>query len=395
MKSQTTRAERNSCHRSVLSVVALALLAAWTLIVPAHAFETNAREAVLMDFQTGAVLLEKDADRPMPPASMSKMMTVYMIFERLHDGRLKLDDTVTVSDNAWQKGGAASGGSTMFLQPGESVTIEDLLHGIIVSSGNDASIVAAEAISGGEAAFAEAMTRRGLEIGLTNSTFKNATGWPDEGHLTTARDMATLAMRTIADFPELYAAFYAEPEFTHNGIRQGNRNPLLQKGADGLKTGHTRAAGYGLTASGVRDGRRLILVVNGLESARERATEAERILDWGFREFDTYRLLTAGEPISEAEVWLGDQKTVPLTTDRDLLVTMQREARENMTVTVKYDGPIPAPIKAGDPLAVVVITAPGHEPVRQPLVAAADVGELGLFWRLIATLEGMITERLN
>jgi serine-type D-Ala-D-Ala carboxypeptidase (penicillin-binding protein 5/6) len=392
---QKTWAARSSHPRSVLTTVALALLAAWVVILPGHAFETSSREAILMDFQTGAVLFEKDADTPMPPASMSKIMTVYMIFERLHDGRMKLDDTVTVSDNAWQKGGAASGGSTMFLQPGESVTIEDLLHGIIVSSGNDASIVAAEAISGGETAFAELMTRRAREIGMNNSTFTNATGLPDEAHVTTARDMALLAKRTIADFPELYEAFYAEAEFTHNGIRQGNRNPLLNKGADGLKTGHTRAAGYGLTASAARDGRRLILVVNGLESARDRAAEAERILDWGFREFDTYRLLTAGEAISEAEVWLGDRKTVPLTTDRDLLVTMLREARQNMTVTVKYDGPIPAPIKAGDPIAVVVITAPGQEPFRQPLVAAADVGELGLFWRLVATLEGMITEQLN
>ena len=247
MREDTARA--NVRLSAFIRIAALAILMIGLAVAPARAFETSAPQAILVDFETGTILFEKNADELMPPASMSKMMTVYMVFERLKEGRLGLDDTVTVSDNAWRKGGAASGGSTMFLQPGSEVTIEDLLLGIIVQSGNDASIAVAEAISGSEAEFAEAMTERAREMGLDNSTFTNATGLPDERHRTTARDLALLAMRTIADFPEYYDRYYGVETFTHNGIRQGNRNPLLDEGADGLKTGHTSESGYGLVAS--------------------------------------------------------------------------------------------------------------------------------------------------
>ena len=363
----------------------------------ARAFETKAREAILVDYDTGTVLFQKNADQPMPPASMSKMMTVFMLFEQLRDGRLKLDDKVTVSGNAWKKGGAASGGSTMFLQPGSEVTIEDLLHGIIVQSGNDACIVVAEALAGSEEAFAEAMTKRAHELGLESSVFKNATGLPDEGHVSTARDLALLAIHTINEFPEYYKEFYSVKDFTYNGIAQGNRNPLLYKnvGADGLKTGHTNAAGYGLTASAVQDGRRLVLVIGGLGSAKERSQEAEQLMAWGFRDFENVRIVEAGKPITDAEVWLGEADTVPLTTDRDFLVTVFRKARDAMEVKVKYDGPLPAPIRAGDPVATLVVTIPGEEPIRTPLVAGADVERLGFVGRIGAALEALVLGQLQ
>ncbi len=358
---------------------------------PAAAIETLASEALLLETATGAVLFEKNAEKPMAPASMSKMMTVYMVFERLRDGRLSLDDTFRVSENAWRKGGAKSGGSTMFLEPGDRVKVEDLLRGIIVQSGNDACIVVAEGLAGSEDAFAEEMTVRGRELGLTDTVFRNATGWPHPEHLTSARDLAHLARRTIEDFPEYYH-YYAEQVFTHNGIRQTNRNPLLYKGvgADGLKTGHTEASGYGLTASAVNRDRRLILVVNGLPSVKARSRESERLLAWGFREFHNYALFGAGETVAEAEVWLGSRATVPLVIDRDLTITLPRKARRDMAAKVVYDGPLPAPIALGDQVATLVVTAPGVEPHEVPLVAGADVGRLGLFGRLGAALRYLL-----
>ena len=336
-----------------------------------------------MDTTTGEVLIEKNADQPMAPASMSKMMTTYMIFERLRDGRLTLDDTFSVSENAWRKGGAKSGSSTMFLDPGTRVRAEDLIRGIIVQSGNDASIVIAEALAGSEEAFALEMNQRAQGLGLQGSVFKNATGWPDPGHVTTARDLATLAIRTIEDFPEFYH-YYAEKEFTYNGIRQINRNPLIYKdiGADGLKTGHTADSGYGLAASAKRGDRRLILVVNGLLSRKARRREPERLLEWGFREFNNYTLLKAGDTVSEADVWLGRDTVVPMVIEGDLVITMARKARLGMKVTVIYEGPIPAPIAKGSRLAKLVVTAPGREPLEVPLVAGADVERLSLFGRL-------------
>lgn len=354
-----------------------------TLARPAAALETIAREALLIDADTGAVLFEKDPDVDMPPASMSKLMTIYMIFERLKEGRLSLDDTFQVSENAWRKGGARSGSSTMFLEPGKRVRVEDLIRGIIVQSGNDACIVAAEAISGTEEAFAEEMTRKARQLGMERSTFRNATGWPHPEHRMTARELAILAKSTLTEFPDFYH-YYSESEFTYNGIRQHNRNPLLGKGlgADGLKTGHTKEAGYGLTATAKRGERRLILVVNGLPNRRSRRTESAKLFDWGFREFDNYALFKAGETVVDANVWLGEKATVPLVTKDPMKLTLSRKARADMKVKVNYVDPIPAPIKAGDELATVTIEAPGHDPVEMPLVAAEDVVQLGVFGRL-------------
>ena len=358
---------------------------------PAAAIETLAREAILMDMTTGAVLLDKNADDPMPPASMSKLMTLYMVFDRLKEGSLSLEDSFPVSENAWRKGGAKSGSSTMFLEPGSRVKVEDLIRGIIVQSGNDACIVIAEGLASSEQAFAEEMTREARKLGMESSTFHNATGWPDPDHHMTARELAILAKHTIQDFPEYYH-YYSEKRFTYNGIRQGNRNPLLYRdiGADGLKTGHTEVSGYGLTASAVRGDRRLILVVNGLPSVKDRSREAERLIEWGFREFDNYKLFSANDTVVDADVWLGEEPTIPLVIDKDMVITIPRKARRDMKVAVTYDGPLPAPIAKGDVLAKLVVSAPEMNNIEVPLVAGRDVGQLGLIGRLGAALKYLL-----
>lgn len=365
-----------------LAVAALPLAAARA----APTIETQAEEAFLVDFDTGAVLLDKNADQPMPPSSMSKLMTAYIVFDRLQDKRLSLDDKFTVSEKAWRMGG-----SKMFVEVGKQVRVEDLLRGVVVQSGNDACIVLAEGIAGSEEAFAELMNERAREFGMTGSHFTNATGWPDPDQRVTARDLAILAKRTIVDHPEYYH-YYGEKEFVWNEIRQGNRNPLLYRdvGADGLKTGHTEEAGYGLTASAVQDGRRLILVVNGLPSMQARADESDRLLSWGFREFNNYALFKAGDTVDEAAVWLGAEETVPLVIAQDLKVTLPRNAREDMQVAVVYDGPIPAPIPAGQEIARLRVSWPDGVPVEVPLQAGRDVEQLGPFGRITASLKFLL-----
>jgi len=373
--------------RRLAAVLLAATAATW---IPAAAvaatIETAAREAILIDATTGAVLMEKDADMLMPPASMSKIMTAYMVFSRLKEGRLSLDDTLPVSEKAWRMGG-----SKMFVEVGTEIRVEDLLQGVIVQSGNDACIVLAEGLAGSEEAFAQAMTEKAREIGMEDSTFANATGWPDPNHRMTARDLATLALRTIQDFPDHYH-FYSEKEFEWSDIRQGNRNPLLYKtvGADGLKTGHTEEAGYGLTASAVQGDRRLILVVTGLDSVRARSEESERLLRWGFREFDNYALFNADEAVDEAPVWLGDASTVPLVAKDDLVLTLPRKARKGMKVSVNYVSPIPAPIEEGEEVAQLVVTPSEGDPVSFPLYAGASVGQKGPFGRIVAAVEFLI-----
>ena len=364
------------------------LVAVWSFgaIFPANAVETTALNAILIDTSTGTILMEKDADVGTAPASMSKIMVLYMLFERLAEGNLTMEDTFAVSEKAWRMGG-----SKMFVGVNTRVTISDLLRGVIVQSGNDASIVIAEGLGGTESNFAVEMTERAAELGLTNSVFKNATGWPEEGHVMSARDIATLALRLITDFPQYYAIF-AETSFTYNDIKQSNRNPLLYDfpGADGLKTGHTEASGYGLAASAVRNGRRLILILNGLESVQDRTREAERLLDWGFREFANYTLFTEGEVVDNAPVWLGAQATVPLVIQDELTLTLSRTARRNMTVKTVYQSPIPARIETGTELAKLVIEAPDIPSVELPLVAGADVERLGVLGRLGAAVSFLV-----
>lgn len=372
--------------RQVLRTSAVFLLAIFILARPAGALETPARSAILLDFDTGAVLMAKNPDMRVPPASMSKIMTAFMVFERLKDGRLSLDDRFHVSEKAWRKGG-----SKMFVEVGNEVRIEDLLRGVIIHSGNDASIVLAEGIGGTEEAFAEMMTERGKEIGLKNSTFRNATGWPHPEHRSTARDLATIARALIAEFPEYYH-LYSEREFTWHDITQYNRNPLLGRteGVDGLKTGYTREAAYGLTTSAERDGRRLILVVSGLETAQQRASEGARLLEWGFREFDNLNLFSAGETVEEAPVWLGETARVPLVAQEDLVFTVPRSFENDMTVTVTYESPIPAPISKGDILATLRVEGPDIETIETPLEAGSDVEQLGPVGRIVSGVQYLV-----
>ncbi len=363
---------------SVALSVAVLCLSSWA---PA-AMETTAKGAWIVDLETGAVLLDKDGTTPVPPASLSKLMTLYMVFEGLKQGKLSLDDEFLVSRKAWRKGG-----SKMFVRVGRKVRLEDLVRGIVVSSGNDACIVVAEGLSGSEAAFAEAMNRRAREIGLTGSHFVNATGWPDAGHVMTPQDIALLSRRLIEDFPEYYP-YFAEKSFRYNKIKQPSRNPLLYRdtGADGLKTGYTKASGYGLAASAVRDGQRVVLVLSGLKSARQRTSEARRLLDWAYAAFRNYTLFEGGVAVEHADVWIGEEDTVPLVAERDIRITLPRASRRGLRVKAVYEGPVPAPVARGARIAKLVIAAPDFETVEVPLVAGADVARAGAFGRIGAAI---------
>ncbi|GMV62112.1 MAG: hypothetical protein AMXMBFR74_12810 [Parvibaculum sp.] len=363
------------------------------LVAPrnAQAFDTQAEYAILMDYDTGTVLWGKNADEQMHPASMSKLMTLEMLFNALDDGSVSMDDEFKISEHAWRAGGAASGSSTMFADLNTTVPVHAILRGIIVQSGNDACIATAEALSGSESAFAEAMTERGKEIGLQNSNFENSTGWPHPDHLMTPRDLAVLARHLISDFSEYYPIF-KETDFTWNGIKQGNRNPALylDPSVDGLKTGHTVASGYGLVASAKRKDQRLILVLNGLPSEKARADESVRLLDWGFRSFKHYKLFTAGTPIDNAPVWQGTYGEVPLVSKTDIDIIMSPEQRKDMKVTLVYDAPIEAPVAAGQRVGTLRVEAP-QMPVREyPLVAGGAVERQGIFGRAMGSLKHML-----
>jgi D-alanyl-D-alanine carboxypeptidase (penicillin-binding protein 5/6) len=345
---------------------------------------TLAKYAYMIDATTGAVLLFKDADKPMLPSSMAKMMTVYLVFEELKSGRLKLDTKFRVSERARNMGG-----SRMFLEINSEVTIDDLLKGVVTLSGNDACVVLAEGLAGTEDAFAARMNKKAQELGLTGSVFKNASGWPDPGMHVTAHDLAVLARRTIEDFPDLYR-YYSITEFTWNNIRQENRNKLLgmTPGTDGLKTGHTEEAGYGLTASAIRDGRRLILVVNGLPDMRTRASEPARLLEWGFREFNDKIAFRPGETVAEADVWLGDRARVPLVATRAIAATIPVGQAADLRLRVEYQGPVHAPIRKGEPIGKAIVQASaGAQPVEIPLYAGVDVQRLGPVGRAFGVLK--------
>ena len=353
---------------------------------PAAAVDTEAQQFILMDAGTGMVLAEKNADEPMYPASMSKIMTLYVVFEHLADGQLDLEDTFTVSKKAWRMKG-----SRMFLEVNTKVTVSELLRGVIVQSGNDACIVLAEGLAGSEAAFADLMNERADELGLADSHFTNATGWPDPDHITTARDIAELSRRIIEDFPEYYPMF-AEKSFTYNGIKQGNRNPLLYRydGADGLKTGYTQASGHGLAASAKRGEQRLVLVVNGINGVDTRARESERLLSYGFRAFKTYVLFRAGQVVDTFDVWLGEADALPLVAESDIVLMMPRKSRKGMVVKIVADGPIAAPVEQGTRVATLVVSAPDVETRQWPLLAGASVDSLSGFGRIGAAIDALI-----
>ncbi len=364
---------------------------ATTALVP----ETSARQAIIADATTGTILFEKNADERMAPSSMSKIMTAYVVFDALKRGDMKLEDALPVSERAWRMQG-----SKMFVPLGERVKIDDLLRGMIIQSGNDACIVLAEGLAGSEEAFAERMNAVAKQIGLTGSNFRNASGWPDPDHYMTARDLLILSERLIADFPELYR-IYAERDFTYGKdekgkpIKQGNRNPLLYKsnGADGIKTGHTEQAGYGLTAAALRDGRRVVMVLNGWPTMKARAEESERLLEWAYREFATYVLFKSGQPVEQANVWLGKAPSVGLVSTRDVAITIPRRLRPQVDVKVSFDAPVPAPIQKGQRVGVVVVNVPERPSVEFPLHADADVERLGFGGRVTATLSHYVFGR--
>ena len=344
----------------------------FALVLPVRAeIITPSQYAVIMDFDTGRVLYSKNPDEPMKPASMAKMMTTYIMFSQISEGSLKLEDKFIVSEKAYRKGG-----SRMFVEIGSQVSVEDLLRGIIVQSGNDAAIVVAEGIAGTEEAFAEEMTATARKLGMNNTTFGNATGWPDPATSTTARDLAILARAMIKNFPELYK-IYAEKTFTYNGIKQGNRNPLLYAldAADGLKTGHTNESGYGLTASAVVDGQRIVMVINGLQSNADRKSESIRLMNLAFRIFRKYDLLVADAPLGKADVWMGVEQQVDAVAPETVSRVMDRKAHENMTMRVEINPDISAPLSRGAEIGEAIFMIEGKEE-RFPLVAAKDVGEL-------------------
>lgn len=345
------------------------------------ALQTNAAFALMMDHETGSVLFSKNGDQSMAPASMAKLMTVAILFEKLKHGELRLEDTFTVSERAWRLSVAGKNASSkMFVSIGSQIRVEDLLRGIIIQSGNDACTVVAEHFSGSEEAFSELMNAEAKKIGLTGSVFKNASGLPHPEMRVTAHDLAKLASYIIREFPQYYG-YFAEREFSWNGIKQTNRNLLLgtYPGADGLKTGHTEESGYGLVSSAVQDGRRLILVVNGLRNETERAAESKRLLDLGFREFRTYALLKAGDVVGEAEVWAGELRTVPLAVRQPVKVLMRRASREGLKVVLNYNEPVMAPVERGKELGRLTISAPGIPDMTVPVFAGAAVDSGGIF----------------
>jgi serine-type D-Ala-D-Ala carboxypeptidase (penicillin-binding protein 5/6) len=383
---------------ALLAISSLAL--AWPVSAAAPPFETTAPIAYMVDLSSGAVLFAKDADRRMPPASMAKMMTVYVAFDMIKKGELKPDRIMEVRPETWQKWHGPAAGSTMFLSTGEKVSVDNLLKGIVTLSGNDACVALAEGVSGTEAAFVQRMNDVAKRIGLKNSQFGTSNGWPDKGRTyVTARDLAVLAKATIDDFPDLYKRYYSLKEFTWGktlgsgaAITQANRDPLLGRvqGADGLKTGHTDEAGYGFTGSAEQNGRRLVMVVAGLDSFNGRIVESVKFMDWGFKAWTTKPLFAKGKRVETANVQLGDASTVGLVAPRNLAVTFPAGTSANMTVKVRYDGPIKAPFKAGQHIADLVVTTPDAGEQVMPLVAESDVGEAGFFRRIWASLKALI-----
>lgn len=374
------------------------------LAMPAGAaappFETPASVAYMVDLSSGAVLYAKDADRRIPPASMAKMMTTHVAFDLIKRGELSADKVCTVRPETWQRWHGPEAGSTMFLSPGEQVSVRNLLHGIVTLSGNDATVVLAECISGTEPAFVALMNRQAQQMGLTNSHWGNPVGWPDAGvTYTTAHDLATLAVATIRDYPQLYREFYNTREFTwgrtmgsNQAITQANRNPLLGRvpGADGLKTGHTDEAGYGFTGSAEQNGRRIVMVVAGLGSFNQRIEESVRFMQWGFNAWQSRPLLRQGQRIGEAQVQLGNSSTVGLVAPQNIAVTYPAGLGQGLRARIVYRGPVKAPIARGQHIADLVVTTADMPPSTMPLVAESDVGEAGFFGRIWAGLKSIL-----
>jgi len=339
-------------------------------------FDGDAPTAILIEASTGSILFEKNADEMRAPSSMMKLMTAEVVFHAVKEGQVKLTDEYRISENAWRRGGAPSGTSTMFAAINSKVSVDDLLHGAVIQSGNDACIALAEGMAGNEKIFAsDLMTKRARELGLVKSTFGNSNGLPDPGNKMTVRELAVLARHIILDYPEFYKLF-GEKEFTWNKIRQQNRNPLLNslEGADGLKTGYTKEGGYGMVGSAVQNGIRLIVVVNGLEDPEDRAGEAKKMLEWGYRNFEWRNLFAAGQPLGYARVFGGDSGSVAVTSPEPVKVMVPKNGNEKLIARVIYNGPVRAPIRAGQPIGVVKVWRGANVAVEQPVYAAESVG---------------------
>ena len=373
-----------------IGAVLLSFMTVGSAISKAAEIDSSAEFAFVTDFGSGKVLMEKQPDALMKPASMAKIMTVYIAFERIADGSLSLDDTFLISEKAWRKGG-----SKTFVEVGKEVSVRDLLYGVVVQSGNDAAIAIAEGISGTEEGFAEEMNYVARKLGMENTVFRNSTGWPHLEQHTTARDLNILATALIREFPadkypELYPMF-AEKDFTYNGIKQGNRNPLVYgtQGADGLKTGHTAESGYGLVGSAHRDGQRVVMVLNGMKSMKQRSSESRRLIDLMFREFKLYRFYDKGQPVDRANVWLGTKNKIDLVLEEPLHLVMARSDRRKMKVSVNWNDPVPAPITAGKAIGTLVLELPSGK-TTYPLLAAENVDGLGMFDRVGEALKYLI-----
>jgi len=354
-----------------------ALLLVIGLSTQVTAIETKAKSALVLDFNSGVVLFEKNADESRPPASMSKLMTLFMVFEALEDGRLTLDERLPVSEFAM-----SYGGSTMFLNTRDKVRVEDLVRGIIVLSGNDACVVLAEALAGSEAEFARAMTARAQKMGMTQSTFGNSNGWPHPNQRMSARDLVILAETLIRDFPEFYN-YFSEREFAFDGrspANKNNRNPLLKLdiGADGLKTGHTTEAGYGVVGSAKKNGRRIVLMISGLESEADRAREAEKLVNWAFRQFIEKKILETGEKVGSIEIWLGKERSVDLEVENDLTLLLPVGVGDILSARIETRSPIEAPVEKGQKLGTLIIEVPGMPDTELPVLAAVSVERSGL-----------------
>lgn len=338
-------------------------------------YDADAPTAILIEAGSGSVLFEKNADELRAPSSMMKLMTAEYVFHALQQGEIKLTDEYKVSENAWRKGGAPAGASTMFAEIHSRISVENLLRGAIIQSGNDACMVLAEGLAGTESAFAEKLTARARELGLPRSTFANSNGLPDPGNKMSVRELAKLARHVIQTYPEYYKIF-GEREFTWNKIRQQNRNPLLTMldGADGLKTGFTKEGGYGMVGSAVQNGMRLIVVVNGLDDADDRAQEAKKILEWGFRNFEARTLFKAQDTVGYAKVFGGDSRSVKLTSAEPVKVMVQKNGSDKLIARIVYNGPVPAPIEPGQPVGVVRVWRGPNIAVEVPVQAAEAVG---------------------
>lgn len=345
------------------------------------AIETSAPQALLVDFDTGTVLFEKNADEEMVPSSMTKIVTSLVAFDRLKKGEVKPDTTFRISEKAWRKQG-----SRMYVDLNSDVSVDDLLNGVVTQSGNDASIALAEGLSGSEEVFAETMNETAKKLGATHTHFVNATGWPDEDHHSTARDLVLISTHLIKDHPDMYKQYYGKVEFTYNNIKQGNRNPLLYETgfeSDGLKTGYTDAGGYGVVGTAVKDGRRLIVCVNGLKTAKERSIESKKLLVWGFAEFKNVNITPANQPVETADVWGGAEKTVQLAPLKDTIITLPRRDAGGLQAKIVYEGPLQAPIAKDQQQGYILISdAQGKEQNRVPLYATKEVARAGFFTRV-------------